>query len=291
MSNLKEVKERIASVKATQQITKTMRMVSAAKLKKAQERMISLRNYHEKLDKLWSHLFSPEEGETPPNLLPYLHGNGQQELWIGISSDKGLCGAFNSHVIKSLSKQIQEEHPTQKQNSILPIGKRIQSYVHKHQLPCHKITLSSDISHLLNYPETEKLSIELIQQFLKGEINSVRIVYNSFKSTGTYLTQTIKLLPLGKDSLGDRDIYLYDSSQAELIADLIPHLLSIRLYQAILESISAEHAARMTAMDKASENAKEILRDLQISYNRTRQAIITTELSEIIAGADALQAG
>jgi len=291
MPSLKEVKNRITSVISTQQITKAMRMVAASKLRRSQEKMHQIRPFAAKLSTLVSNLTAAVGADTDQDWYTIKRGENKI-LIVAITSDRGLCGAFNSTVIKTTVRHIQEKYPEQfrKGNvTILPLGKRAMDYFSKRKYPCAdsywgifgQLTFAN-LSHAGNY---------IIETFRRGGFDKVEIVYNEFKNVATQILKVEQFLPLTVETpaTGHAPDYIFEPNAEGLLAGLIPQLLNVQLYRSVLESNAAEHAARMTAMDKASENAGELLKELKLIYNRSRQAAITKEILEIVGGAEALK--
>jgi len=292
MPNLKEVKSRIKSVKSTQQITKAMKMVAASKLRKAQDSILQMRPYAKKLhgiltnvthssDEAVSSVYS--EKRTPNKI-----------LLVAITSDKGLCGAFNTNIFKSTINLINESYQDQYQSGnlwILPIGKKSYEYFKK-----RKYQLIDDywnILHELSFNKVKEAAEYVMNGFLSIEFDKVQIIYNEFKNVATQVQRVEAFLPIERNEDSHHDEmnhvdYIIEPSIEYIIEELIPQTLRIQFYKAILESNASEHGARMTAMDKATENAGELLKDLTLMYNRTRQAAITKEILEIVGGAEAL---
>ena len=291
MPSLKEVKSRITSVISTQQITKAMRMVAASKLRRSQEKMHQIRPYAAKLNTVVSNLTASIGSDADNNW--YTAGRSEEKiLVIAITSDRGLCGAFNSTVLKATVKLIQERYPSQfsKGNvTILPLGKRSMEYFTKRKFNCQDSYWG--IFGQLNFANVAKAGHYIIETFKQGGFDKVEIVYNEFKNVATQVLKVEQFLPLTVEasSTSAAPDYIFEPNAEELLAGLIPQLLNVQLYRAILESNAAEHAARMTAMDKASENAGELLKELKLIYNRSRQAAITKEILEIVGGAEALK--
>jgi F-type H+-transporting ATPase subunit gamma len=290
MANLKEVKARIKSVSSTQQITKAMKMVAAAKLRRAQDSIMQLRPYSQKLTAILQNVSSGLEDDDEN-----VYGSVREEqniLIIPITSDKGLCGGFNSNVFKTTTKLIAAKYQRQMDSgnvTILPIGKRSLDYYKKRGFNIH-----GDFVELftgLSFDNAKKAAEYAMDEFTKGTYDKVEIVYNEFKNVATQILVAEQFLPLvANDEQVDTTPtdYIYSPSKETIVEELIPKSLKIQLYKAVLESNASEHGARMTAMEKATENAGELLKDLKLTYNRTRQAAITTEILEIVAGAEAL---
>jgi F-type H+-transporting ATPase subunit gamma len=288
---LKEVRNRIKSVQSTQQITKAMKMVSAAKLRRAQDAIVQMRPYAKKLQELLSNIVSNSEGEVGMALA--VERAVERVLMIVITSDRGLAGAFNSNVIKLTKATIAEKYSSQHKKgniTIWGIGKK--GYEHFTKINYKTDAAYKDIFLALTFENVQKASQAAMKAFEEKEFDVVEIVYSQFKNAATQRFEVERFLPIPKveKKQGDKKAdFIFDPSRAELVTELMPKILNTQLYKAVLDSNASEHGARMTAMDKASENANEMLKSLKISYNRARQAAITTELTEIVAGAAALQ--
>ncbi len=291
MPSLKEVKNRIISVISTQQITKAMRMVAASKLRKSQEKMHQIRPFAGKLSTIVSNL-TAAVGADLDNDWYTIKRDENKILIVAITSDRGLCGAFNSTVIKTTVRLIQEKYPEQfrKGNvTILPLGKRSMDYFSKRKYPC--ADLYWGIFGQLTFANVAQAGNYVIETFKRGGFDKVEIVYNEFKNVATQTLKVEQFLPLTFETpvTSHAPDYILEPNAVELLPELIPQLLNVQLYRSVLESNAAEHAARMTAMDKASENAGELLKELKLAYNRSRQAAITKEILEIVGGAEALK--
>jgi F-type H+-transporting ATPase subunit gamma len=288
---LKEVRNRIKSVQSTQQITKAMKMVSAAKLRRAQDSILQMRPYAKKLQELLSNIVSNSEGEIGMALAA--DRPVEKVLMIVITSDRGLAGAFNANVIKLTKATIAERYAAQHKKgnvTIWNIGKK--GYEHFSKNNFNADATYKDIFLSLSFENVQKASLAAMQAFEQKQFDVVEVIYSQFKNAATQYFQAERFLPIPKveKKEGDKKAdFIYDPSKEELVAELMPKILNTQLYKAVLDSNASEHGARMTAMDKASENANELLRNLKISYNRARQAAITTELTEIVSGAAALQ--
>jgi F-type H+-transporting ATPase subunit gamma len=288
---LKEVRNRIKSVQSTQQITKAMKMVSAAKLRRAQDAIIQMRPYARKLQDLLSNIVSNSEGEVGMALAA--ERPVEKVLLIVLTSDRGLAGAFNSNVIKLTKATIAEKYSAQHKKGnvvIWSIGKK--GYEHFSKNNYKTEADFKDIFLSLNFENVQKASQAAMKAFEERKFDVVEIVYSQFRNAATQKFEVERFLPIPKveKKEGEKKAdFIFDPSREELVKELMPKILNTQLYKAVLDSNASEHGARMTAMDKASENANEMLRNLKISYNRARQAAITTELTEIVAGAAALQ--
>ena len=288
---LKEVRNRIQSVKSTQQITKAMKMVSAAKLRRAQDAIIQMRPYARKLQEMLANIVSNAEGDVKMTLATVRPV--EKVLVIVITSDRGLCGGYNSNLIKLAREVIREKYATvsAKGNAeLLPLGKKGYEHFSKNKFKVidHYWNIFSD----LNFEKVASASKLVMDMFAKGEIDAVELVYSEFKNAATQKFTVEQFLPVQKTEKKKGEVkadFIFEPDKNTLIEELMPKILNTQLYKAILDAHASEHGARMTAMDKATENAEELLKSLKISYNRARQAAITTELTEIVSGAAALQ--
>ena len=291
MANLKEVRNRITSVSSTQQITKAMKMVSAAKLKRATNAIVQLRPYANKLKELLANLSaSLEDGSSP-----YLQEREPvRVLVVVVTSNRGLAGAFNANAIKTANNLIAEKYTKQLQAgnvSIVAIGKKSQEYYQRRKY--NVIGNNNDLYLDLNFENTSKITESIMEGFVNGNYDRVELVYNHFRNAAVQYLIAEQLLPVPKpekqDEVKTANVdYILEPSQEEIVEQLIPKNIKIQVYRAVLDSNASEHGARMTAMDKATENAGELLKALKLSYNQARQAAITTELTEIVSGAAAL---
>ncbi len=275
---------------STQQITKAMKMVAAAKLRKSQERIMQMRPFAQKLNGLLQNLSSAgSEGPTWYNTAR----EEKKVLIVAVSSDRGLCGGFNSSIFKAVAKLIEEKYSTQhkqKNVTILPIGKKASEFFTKRNYQV--INDFSQIFHDLSFEKVSEAAQFMMDGYRKGEFDKIEVVYNEFKNVATQILRTEQFLPVLPPAKGKKTEevdYIYQPNQEEIITGLIPKSLKVQLFKAVLDSNASENGARMTAMDKATENAGELLKDLRLSYNRTRQAAITKEILEIVAGAEALK--
>lgn len=291
MANLKEVRLRIASVNSTQQITKAMKMVSAAKLKRATDAIVQMRPYANKLKDILSNLTaSLESNESPYTVQREL----KNVLIVVVTSNRGLAGAFNANAIKTANALINEKYADLKKSGnvhIVAIGKKAQEYFTKNKF--NVIGNNNDLFNNLSFQTSTIIAESIMNGFTSGEFDRVEVVYNQFKNAAVQLLTTEQLLPLkATENSGTKSNvdYLLEPSQEEIVNGLIPTSIKIQLYKALLDSHASEHGARMTAMDKATDNAGELLRALRLSYNQARQAAITNEILEIVSGANALAA-
>ena len=287
---LKEVRNRIKSVQGTQQITKAMKMVSAAKLRRAQDAITQMRPYAKKLQEMLSNIVSSSDGDVNMVLAAERHIN--KVMVIVVTSDRGLCGGYNSNLIKLAKQTISDKYAAQlaKGNvQILPVGKK--GYEHFNKNGFQVVDKYWDIFTGLSFEKVQSAAKYAMDAFANKEVDAVELVYSEFKNAGTQLFVSEQFLPVQKivsASNAKKADFIFEPSQEVLIVELMPKILNTQLYKAVLDANASEHGARMTAMDKASENANELLKALKLSYNRARQAAITTELTEIVSGAAAL---
>lgn len=285
MANLKEIRNRITSVSSTMQITSAMKMVSAAKLKKAQDAITAMRPYAEKLTELLQSLSATLDGDVGGSFTTQREIN--KVLIVPVTSNRGLCGAFNSNVIKQ-SKLIADSYPG-KQVDIFAIGKKGNDALTKtHTVVGNK----SEIFDNLTFDNVAEIAQILTDKFISGEYDTIQIVYNEFKNAATQIVQTQQFLPLApikSDKPVSTGDYIFEPSKEEIVLTLIPKSLKTQLYKSIRDSFASEHGARMTAMHKATDNATELRDQLKLTYNKARQAAITNEILEIVGGAEALK--
>ena len=282
MANLKEIRNRISSVSSTMQITSAMKMVSAAKLKKAQDAITAMRPYSDKLTQMLVNLSSSVDFENV-----YLSSRKvKNKLVVCITSNRGLCGAFNSNVIK---KCTEIANSSDESVSFLCIGKKGADILSKNY---NVIQTNNEIFDDLTFENISAIAEKLMSMFLNTEFDSVQIVYNKFKNAATQIVTQEQYLPIeNNDSKNDQkesSDYIFEPSQVEIISELIPKSLKTQLYKSIRDSYASEHGARMTAMHKATDNATELRDQLKLTYNKARQAAITNEILEIVGGAEAL---
>ncbi len=292
MANLKEVRIRISSVQSTQQITKAMKMVSAAKLKRATNAIVQLRPYATKLKEILGNLSASLEGSSSPFIQ---EREPNKVLIVVVSSNRGLAGAFNMNVIKAANNLIAEKYSEQLKNgnvSIVAIGKKSQDFYEKRNY--NVIGNNNEVYAALTFENVTKITDAIMAGFEKGEFDKVELVYNRFKNAAVQILTAEQLLPLPKAEPSKEEVkttnvdYILEPNQEEIVTQLIPKSIKIQLYKAVLDSHASEHGARMTSMDKATENAGDLLKALKLAYNQARQAAITTELTEIVSGAAAL---
>ena len=292
MPSLKEVKSKISSVISTQQITKAMKMVAAAKLRKSQERIIQMRPFAQALSRILKNLSSAQNENEGDNWYSQIRAE-KKILIVVISADRGLCGSFNSNVFKGVSKLVQEKYQAQNAKgdvTILAIGRKANDFYSK-----RKMNVISDYVNLfqkLSFTKASEAMDFIIKEFKEGKFDKVEIVYNEFKNVATQILRTEQLLPIlppKTETKGVEIDYIYQPDQEEIVTGLIPKSLKVQLYKALIDSDASFNGAQMTAMDKATENAGELLKEYKLMYNRTRQAAITKEILEIVAGAEALK--
>ncbi len=288
---LKEVRNRIKSVQSTQQITKAMKMVSAAKLRRAQDSITQMRPYARKLQDMLSNIISNSEGGLSVKLAE--ERTIENVLIIVITSDRGLCGGYNANLIKLAKSTIAEKYPEQFKKgkvAIWNIGKK--GYEALTKAGFRTDATFKDIFLNLTFENVQAAAQAAMKAFEHKEFDAVELIYSEFKNAATQQFTAEAFLPIPKmpkSADGKKSDFIYEPAKEELVAELMPKILNTQLYKAVLDGNASEHGARMTAMDKASENANELLKSLKISYNRARQAAITTELTEIVSGAAALQ--
>jgi len=285
MANLKEIRNRITSVSSTMQITAAMKMVSAAKLKKAQDAITAMRPYAEKLTELLQNLSATLDGDVGGEFTT--QRELKKVLVVAITSNRGLCGAFNSNVIKEVKNRA--DFYAGKQVDVFAIGKKGNDILTK------TLTVVDNQSHVfdeLTFENVTKIAETLTQKFVSGEYDKIELVYNQFKNAATQIVQTEQFLPLApikSDKPASTGDYIFEPSKEEIVLTLIPKSLKTQLYKGIRDSFASEHGARMTAMHKATDNATELRDQLKLTYNKARQAAITNEILEIVGGAEALK--
>ncbi len=288
MANLKEIRTRIISVESTMQITSAMKMVSAAKLKRAQDAIVQMRPYAKKFNDILVNVAASLDNSDHPMMKS---NNGKNILLIALSSNRGLCGGFNNNIVKEVNKTI-SNNPG-KNYTVFTIGKKVNDVFKKsdlltkiESLPLNPQTIWDD----LNYNNSILITSKIIKAFKENKFDQAYIVYNSFKNAAVQNVENelfLPLIPSENESNSNAD-YIFEPDKEEILNNLIPQSLKIKLYKALLDSFASEHGARMTAMHKATDNANEMKNDLKLFYNKARQAAITNEILEIVAGAEAL---
>lgn len=294
MPSLKELRNRITSVKSTQRITSAMKMVAAAKLRRAQELAVAARPYSERMERMLTSLAGTSGGAGS---VPLLAGSGKDEthLLVFVSTDRGLCGGFNINLMRAVRRQVNQLQSAGKQVKIFCIGRKGAVLVRR-EFPSMLIGQVEDVSKPVpDYDKAVDISRELTAKFNAGEFDVCTVIYNKFISALTQVVTPQQLIPFsapsggeGEASPADGASYEYEPSEEDILNDLLPRNLAVQLYRAFLESFASEQGARMTAMDNATRNAGDMISQLTLNYNRTRQAFITKELIEIISGAEAL---
>ncbi len=295
MANLKEVRIRIASVQSTMQITSAMKMVAAAKLRKAQNAVTTMRPYAAKLQEIMQDLSASLE-DSNENVFTTPR-EPEKVLLIAITSNRGLCGAFNMNVVKEVLKQLEEQyHPQYKKGNVdlFCVGKKGADIL---KAKGYKIKeVENAIFDQLNFENASILAGNLMQQFEAGDYDKIVLFYNQFKNAAVQIMQSEQFLPIiesAPDEKAQKEHkhvdYIFEPGKKEIVTELIPKTLKIQVYKALLDSFAAEHGARMTAMHQATDNASGLLSNLKLTYNKARQAAITNEILEIVSGAEALK--
>ena len=285
MANLKEIRNRIASVSSTMQITSAMKMVSAAKLKKAQDAITAMRPYSDKLTELIQNLSSSIDGDTQN---PYTEQRPVQNvLVLVITSNRGLCGGFNSNVVKAVSKNISTVYANKKV-SLITLGKKGNDILQKSS---EIETNNNEIFDELTFSNASAIADSFMADFTSKKYDKIEVVYNRFKNAATQIVTTETLLPIVSEQ-DDQNAagadYIFEPTQENIVQELLPKSIKMQLFKALRDSFASEHGARMTAMHKATDNATELRDQLKLSYNQARQAAITNEILEIVGGAEAL---
>lgn len=289
MANLKEIRTRITSVNSTRQITQAMKMVSAAKLKRAQDAILRMRPYANKLSEILANVSASVDGSEG---VYTAQREVKNVLIISITSNRGLCGAFNANVIKQVNRLIREDF-TGKNVTVLSIGKKSNDFYKRTE---HNIKGSllprnaSDIFDKLTYEGAALIAHKVMGAYANKQFDKVLMVYNAFKNAAVQELKVEQFLPVIAPEVNSasQNDYIFEPGKVEIIADLMPRALKTQLFKALLDSVASEHGARMTAMHKATDNASDLLKELKLKYNKERQAAITTEILEIVAGAEAL---
>jgi F-type H+-transporting ATPase subunit gamma len=287
MASLKSIKKRIVSVKNTSQITKAMKMVSAAKLRRAQENVVAARPYAKKLAEVLQSLAGTQEGDLHPLLEKR---EAKKLLLIVVTSDRGLCGGFNSNLSKAGDRYIKEKQSSFEQISVLTIGRKGYEYLKSRH------TVYKNVPNIISKPTYQAAATvaqQVIDGFIAEEYDQVELLYNSFRNVMTQditFQQLLPVVPEATTAVDEAPVeYIYEPSVGELLAEILPKNIEVQIFKAMLESVAGEHGARMTAMDSASKNASEMIGKLTLQYNRARQAAITTELMEIISGSESIK--
>ncbi|MEG0925299.1 MULTISPECIES: ATP synthase F1 subunit gamma [Chryseobacterium] len=285
MANLKEIRGRITSISSTMQITRAMKMVSAAKLKKAQDAIVMLRPYSEKLQELIQNVNSSSD---PDQVSVYAQKREVKRiLFIAVTSNRGLAGAFNSSIVKELNLQFQNN--SQYEIEVLPVGKKVYDAVRRNRTVYAN---GSSVYDNLNFDMVANVTEGVMTSFKEGKFDEVYVIYNKFVNAATQEVTTEQLLPISMPEHTEPQVetdYIFEPNRAEILDNLIPKSIKTQVFKAILDSVASEHGARMTAMHKATDNAEALRNDLKIFYNKARQAAITNEILEIVSGAEALK--
>jgi len=284
MANLKEIRNRISSVSSTMQITSAMKMVSAAKLKKAQDAITAMRPYSNKLTELLQNLSATLDADSGSKFANQREINNV--LIVAITSNRGLCGAFNSNIIKEVNALMGDTY-ADKNVSVLAIGKKANDAFSKTE---NVIANKSEVFDDLTFDNVAEIAEMIMDKFIHAEFDKVELVYNSFKNAATQVIMTeqfLPIVPVESDASNNSD-YIFEPSKQEIVETLIPKSLKTQLFKGIRDSFASEHGARMTAMHKATDNATELRDQLKLTYNKARQAAITNEILEIVGGAEAL---
>jgi len=293
MANLKAIRIRISSVKSTRQITAAMKMVSAAKLRKAQDKIVRLRPYANKLHEILVGLTQSLSDSEDDNI--YGRKNSPDKvLIVVITSNRGLCGGFNTNVIRETRKVVAEKYPQQFKSGNLwfvPIGKKGFDFLKK-----QKVNILEENNHVYNdltFENVSQIAERIMAAFVEGKFDKVEIIYNQFKNAAVQNLTVEEFLPVetasDKTASGKGFDYIYEPTKEEIVQELIPKSLKIQFYKAVLDSWVAEHGARMTAMHKATDNATQLIKELTLQYNKARQASITNQILEVVSGAEALK--
>ncbi|ACH40943.1 ATP synthase F1, gamma subunit [Citrifermentans bemidjiense Bem] len=286
MANLKSIKKRIVSVKNTRQITKAMKMVSAAKLRRAQENVVAARPYAGKLAEVLERLAKTQESDASPLMVKR---DTRRALLVVVTSDRGLCGGFNANLSKAAERFINERKGDFSELSLMTIGRKGYEFLrNRHTVRKHHGNIFSTLS----YHTAALIAAELVEGYLAEEYDEVYVIYNAFKSVMTQDITLEQLLPVTAKTADTDEVgteYIYEPSKAALLDELLPKHIEVQVFKSLLESVASEHGARMTAMDSASKNATEMIGKLTLIYNRARQAAITTELMEIISGSESIK--
>ena len=299
MSGLKELRNRIASVKSTQKITSAMKMVAAAKLRRAQEAAVAARPYAERMERMLGSLAAAVKGRA--GVSPMLSGTGKDEvhLLVLVTSDRGLCGGFNGSIARRARQRITQLENDGKQVKLLCVGRKARDLLRRD----HNSKIVEAFSELdrpsLTFSAADRVADKITELFEAGEFDVCTLIYNKFQSAIAQIVTDQQLVPFavpeadedanaGGETEADRAVYEFEPDEAEILDELLPRNMAVQMFRALLESQAGEHGARMSAMDNATRNAGDMIHNLTLTYNRTRQAMITKELIEIISGAEAL---
>ncbi len=290
MANLRAIRKRISSVKSTQQITRAMKMVSAAKLRRAQDAIVAARPYARKMREVVQAVAARAEGDTHPLLTSR---EGKKLALLVVTSDRGLCGSFNAGLTRMAQRFISEQRQNYEEIALFVVGRKGRDFFRRREMSFRKEYLGVLGSISRNHAKT--MANDLAGGFLSGEFDEVQIVFNEFRSAISQVIRFEKLFPIalekaeGEEPGGGAVDYLYEPGQKEILATLLPKYVETQIFRVLLESVAGEHGARMTAMDSATNNSVDMIARLTLQMNRARQATITTELTEIVSGAEALK--
>ena len=295
MANLKEVRTRISSVKSTQQITSAMKMVAASKLRRAQSAILQMRPYAAKLKEILQNLSASLDPGDDGSVYSQ-NREPKHILLIPITSNRGLCGAFNANVMKLTQRLIDNTYSSQAAAgnvSVITIGKKVSEYFARSETPV--LSVQDEAFDDLSFENVSTIAESVMKLFRDKKIDRVEIIYNQFKNAASQILvaeQFLPVEPIDSDEGAENNLqadYIFEPSKEEIVQDLIPKSLKVQFYKSLLDSYASEHGARMTAMHKATDNAQEMLKDLNLTYNKARQAAITNEILEIVGGAEALK--
>jgi F-type H+-transporting ATPase subunit gamma len=296
MANLKDIRTRITSVKSTQQVTSAMKMVSAAKLRKAQDAIIQIRPYAEKLNEILTNVSRNLDSEVENKYAGRI--NKERVLIIAITSNRGLCGGFNSNVVRKTSELLNvtfREYSAKSKVDVVAIGKKAVDGLKSKGIKVIKSYL--DLYEKMSYATVSEIAEWVMESYANGVYDHVELVYNQFKNAAVQNLVTEQFLPVNGEKVKGTQLakgeilpwYIFEPSMQEIVTKIIPQSLKTQFFKAILESVASEHGARMTAMHKATDNAFELIRELKLNYNKARQAAITNEILEIVSGANAMK--
>ncbi len=289
MANLRVIRKRIGSVKSTQQITKAMKMVSAAKLKRAQDGITAARPYARKMREVVQAVAGRSEDGGHPLLSTR---EGTKLALLVVTSDRGLCGGFNSNLLRATNRFLSANRELHEEILVFAVGRKARDFFRRRQVPVRKEYIG--VLGQLSYSHAARMAEDLVGGFLEGDFDEVQIVFNEFRSAISQVVRFEKLFPLAIERKGPEGMeaaidYIYEPSRDEILATLLPKYVETQIFRVLLESVAGEHGARMTAMDSATNNAVDMIARLTLQMNRARQAAITKELMEIIGGAEALK--
>lgn len=292
MATLKDLRTRISSVKSTQKITAAMKMVAGAKFRRAQEQAEAARPYTEKMGKMINSLASRLKDPSQAPLLLAGTGGTQRQLIVIATSDRGLCGGFNATIIRDARKLIQHHNAEGNHVGVVTIGRKAKDMLRRDYAHLFVASFEDIAKPRITFAKADEIVNKVLELYISEAYDEVTLIYNKFKSALTQVVTRTKLIPFTADAEEEvaqsEAVYIYEPSEEELLEELLPKNLSVQLYGALLENAASEQGARMTAMDSATRNAGEMINTLRIRYNRTRQAVITKELIEVISGAEAV---